>query len=444
MARVKGAMMARKRRNKTLKLAKGYWGAKSKHFKMANEQVMKSLTYAYVGRRLKKRDFRQLWITRISAACKINGMNYSTFMHGLKVAGICPGVRRPVRHRQEGVTVLKSTSHMRRAFSCGKGRKYLVYYQGNTSSMVPREMRRCAAPSGKISSMRWRGGRWTAWWYTTWSRITRRSWRSWCCASRRCRYCSAMAKTNIVGKYGSQVQAVLKKAAELDIAMLLPLHGFVWRKELGYLLHKYDLWSRYEPEERGVLIAYASVYGNTENAANILACRLSERGVKVQMFDTSVTPTSYILSAAFRYSHLVFAATTYNAGVFITMEELLHDIAAHDLQNRRVVLLENGSWAPAGGKEMQKILQPLKGWQQMEDTFTIRSALREDQTMQLERLAATLAADVQAAAPAEEKPEGQHRYVCKVCGYVYEGDSLPEDYKCPLCGAGAEYFKQES
>ena len=110
------------------------------------------------------------------------------------------------------------------------------------------------------------------------------------------------------------------------------------------------------------------------------------------MFDTSVTPTSYILSAAFRYSHLVFAATTYNAGVFITMEELLHDIAAHDLQNRRVVLLENGSWAPASGKEMQKILQPLKGWQQMEDTFTIRSALREDQTMQLERLAATLAA----------------------------------------------------
>ena len=222
--------------------------------------------------------------------------------------------------------------------------------------------------------------------------------------------------TNIVGKYGSQVQAVLKKAAELDIAMLLPLHGFVWRKELGYLLHKYDLWSRYEPEERGVLIAYASVYGNTENAANILACRLSERGVKVQMFDTSVTPTSYILSAAFRYSHLVFAATTYNAGVFITMEELLHDIAAHNLQNRRVVLLENGSWAPASGKGMQKILQPLKGWQQMEDTFTIRSALREDQTMQLERLAGTLATDVQATAPAEEKPDGQHRYVCKGCG----------------------------
>lgn len=88
MARVKGAMMTRKRRNKVLKMAKGYWGAKSKHFKMANQQVMKSLTYAYVGRRLKKRDFRRLWITRISAACKMNGMNYSTFMHGLKTAGV--------------------------------------------------------------------------------------------------------------------------------------------------------------------------------------------------------------------------------------------------------------------------------------------------------------------------------------------------------------------
>ena len=88
MARIKGAMMTRKRRNKVLKMAKGYWGAKSKHFKMANEQVMKSLTYAYVGRRLKKRDFRKLWITRISAACKANGMNYSTFMHGLKLANI--------------------------------------------------------------------------------------------------------------------------------------------------------------------------------------------------------------------------------------------------------------------------------------------------------------------------------------------------------------------
>ena len=137
--------------------------------------------------------------------------------------------------------------------------------------------------------------------------------------------------TNIVGKYGPQVQAVLKKAETLDIQMLLPLHGFVWREELGYLLGKYDLWSRYEPEVRGVMIAYASVYGGTENAANVLACRLAEQGVQVKMFDVSVTPAPYVVSDAFKYSHLVFASATYNMGIFVTMENLLHDIAAHAL-----------------------------------------------------------------------------------------------------------------
>lgn len=248
--------------------------------------------------------------------------------------------------------------------------------------------------------------------------------------------------TNIVGKYGSQVQAVLQKAASLDITMLLPLHGFVWRKDLAYILGKHDLWSRYEPEVRGVMIAYASIYGDTECAANILACRLAEQGVRVQMFDTSVTPSSYVLSAAFQYSHLVFAAPTYNGGVFITMEELLRDIAAHGLRDRRMVLLENGSWAPASGREMQKILKDLKGWSQLEDTFTLRSALREDQTLQLERLASALAKDVQAT-PAAHAFEEKKQFVCKVCGYVYEGDALPEDYKCPLCGAGAQYFVEK-
>ena len=248
--------------------------------------------------------------------------------------------------------------------------------------------------------------------------------------------------TNIVGKYGSQVQALLKKVAELELQMILPLHGFVWRRDLEYILGKHDLWSRYEPEVRGVMIAYASIYGDTECAANILACRLAEQGIKTQMFDTSVTPSSYILSAAFQYSHLVFAAPTYNAGVFITMEELLRDIAAHGLQDRKMVLLENGSWAPASGKEMQKILQNLKGWSQMEETLTIRSALREDQTLQLERLATVLAKDVKTA-PAEETEEEKKQFVCKVCGYVYEGDVLPEDYKCPLCGAGAQYFSEK-
>ena len=152
------------------------------------------------------------------------------------------------------------------------------------------------------------------------------------------------------------------------------------------------------------------------------------------MFDTSVTPSSYILSAAFRYSHLVFAAPTYNAGVFITMDELLRDIAAHGLRGRRMVLLENGSWdsrqRPGNGG---RSCRGLKDWTQIEDTFSIRSALREDQAMQLERLAAVLAKDVKAA-PTAKDAEGKKkkRFVCKVCGYVYEGDALPEDYNVLL------------
>ena len=201
--------------------------------------------------------------------------------------------------------------------------------------------------------------------------------------------------TNIVGKYGTQVQAVLKKAGGLDIQMLLPLHGFVWRQDLGYILGKYDLWSRYEPEQRGVVIAYASVYGGTENAANILACRLREQGVQVEMFDTSVTPASYILAAAFRFSHVVLAAPTYNGGVFVTMENLLHDLTAHGLKGRRAAYIENGSWAPTSARGMQKLLEPLN-WETAADTVTLRSALRQGQQEDLERMAAQLAESVKA------------------------------------------------
>ncbi len=208
--------------------------------------------------------------------------------------------------------------------------------------------------------------------------------------------------TNIVGKYGPQVQAVLKKAAALDIRLLLPLHGFVWRRELGYFLGKYDLWSRYEPEARGVMIAYASVYGNTENAANVLACRLAEKGVQVKLFDVSVTPASYIVSAAFKYSHLVFAAPTYNMGIFVTMEQLLLDIAAHQLASRRYALIENGSWSPVSGKQMDALLSPLKGWSAIEAPLTVKSALKPEQAAQLERLADAIAADM-AKTPASEQ-----------------------------------------
>ena len=200
--------------------------------------------------------------------------------------------------------------------------------------------------------------------------------------------------TNIVGKYGQQVQMALKKAAGLDIKLVCPLHGYVWRKDFGRYLEKYQLWSTYEPEEKGVLIAYASVYGHTANAANILACKLCDRGIKVKMYDTSVTPASYILSDAFKYSHMVFASTTYNNGIFVNMEDLLHDIVNHNLQNRKVAIIENGSWAPASGKLMREEISKMKNMEIIGDGIKLLSALKEDQLSQIDALADAIAESI--------------------------------------------------
>ena len=181
----------------------------------------------------------------------------------------------------------------------------------------------------------------------------------------------------------------------------------------GDFLAKYDQWSSYTPEVKGVLIAYASVYGHTENAANILAARLSDRGVKVKMYDTSVTPASYILSDAFKYSHMVLGATTYNAGVFVTMEQLIHELVSHNLQNRKVALIENGSWAPTSGGLMKKMLSELKGTEFIGEALTVKSALTEDQLGDLDALADAIAADVSAAEARagrgeDSRDEGEH------------------------------------
>ncbi len=211
--------------------------------------------------------------------------------------------------------------------------------------------------------------------------------------------------TNIVGKYGPQVQAVLKKAAGLEINYVCPLHGFVWRSHFGDYLDKYLRWSSYTPEESSVMLAYASVYGHTENAANILAAKLVERGVKVRMYDTSVTPASYIVSDAFRCSHLVFAATTYNAGIFVNMENLLHDIVNHNLQNRKIALIENGSWAPTSGKLMRELLEKLKNCEFIGENITVRSSLAEEQLAALDRIADAIAAEIGSKPAEDEQPE---------------------------------------
>ena len=196
--------------------------------------------------------------------------------------------------------------------------------------------------------------------------------------------------TNIVGKYGVQVQNLFKKIAGLDIQMLCPLHGFVWRRDLGYILEKYNLWSTYTPEDKGVMIAYASIYGNTENAAEILASKLRERGVRTAMYDVSVTPASDIIAECFRWSHLVFASATYNGGIFVTMDELLRDIAAHNLQKRTVAFMENGTWAPVSARQMTAILAPLKNMTVLEQSVAIRSSLAEGQLAEIEALADAL------------------------------------------------------
>lgn len=192
--------------------------------------------------------------------------------------------------------------------------------------------------------------------------------------------------TNIVGKYGTQVQAVLKKAAGIEIEMICPLHGFVWRKNIGDFVDKYMKWSTYTPEQQGVLIAYASVYGNTENVAGIIACKLAEAGKKVVMYDVSATHPSYIVAEAFRYSHMVLVSTTYNAGIFVNMENLVRDLAHHNLQNRTVALVENGSWAPTAAGLMKCELSGLKNMTFLENTLTIRSALKAGQMDQLNAL----------------------------------------------------------
>lgn len=191
--------------------------------------------------------------------------------------------------------------------------------------------------------------------------------------------------TNIVGKYGTQVQAALKKASALDIEIICPLHGPIWRENLGWFIEKYQKWSTYTPEDHNVLIIYASIYGNTENAVNVLAGRLADAGEKnIAMYDASVTDPSYLLSEAFRCDRIVFAAPTYNAGIFTKMETLLLELKAHNFQNRKVAVLENGTWAAMAGKQMKEILSQMKNMEIYDETVTVKSALKDEQMAQID------------------------------------------------------------
>lgn len=260
--------------------------------------------------------------------------------------------------------------------------------------------------------------------------------------------------TNIVGKYGVQVQALLSKASTLDIQMICPLHGPVWRENLGWFLEKYARWAGWEPEDAAVVIAYGTVYGHTENAVTILANLLSERGVRdIRMYDVSSTHPSVIVSEAFRASHLVLASSTYNGGIFTPMETALLDLRAHALKNRTVALIQNGTWGPAAGRQMREILSSMQNMRVLESVVTVKSSVKDNGLAELTELADAILRSLTGGGQ-----PGQRRFVCAVSGFVYDeakGDpergvapgtlweDIPADYVCPLSRAGREQFHVE-
>lgn len=194
--------------------------------------------------------------------------------------------------------------------------------------------------------------------------------------------------TNIVGKYGASVQALLKKASGLDISVICPLHGPIWRENLGYILEKYQKWSTYEAEDKAVVIMYASMYGNTASAADALAGALAERGLKkIAVYDVSNTHVSELISEIFRASHLVFAAPTYNGGIYPVMENLLADMKALAVQKKTVALMENGTWAATTAKQMREKLAELKDVTVLDTQVTVKSAMLAEQKKDLDVLA---------------------------------------------------------
>lgn len=196
---------------------------------------------------------------------------------------------------------------------------------------------------------------------------------------------------NIVGKYGPQTQNVLKKASTLDIQMICPLHAHIWRKDLSKIISLYDKWSKYEAEKDSVVIFYGSIYGNTQNAAEILAMQLAENGMEsVEVFDTSKTHVSFLVSKAFEYKTLVFAAATYNSEIFDTVQNLIIELKNHNLSNRRIGLIENGSWAPVAASKMKAQLETLKNMEIVDPVVKVVSSVTAKNVEELSVLAKEL------------------------------------------------------
>ena len=259
----------------------------------------------------------------------------------------------------------------------------------------------------------------------------------------------------IVGKYGGPVQAVLKKAANLDIQTICPLHGPVLTENLGYYLDLYNTWSSYAVEDEGVVIAYTSVYGNTKKAVELLAEKLENKGVTVSVHDLARDDMAKAVEDAFRYSKLVLATTTYNGDIFPFMRTYIDHLTERLYQNRTVAFIENGSWAPVAAKVMKKMLENSKDLTFTENTVKIMSALNETSLAQLDALAEELSAGNEEETAEETKGEKSMKYVCNICSWEYDEaagspengiapgtkwEDLPEDFACPLCSVGKDNF----
>lgn len=262
----------------------------------------------------------------------------------------------------------------------------------------------------------------------------------WACEARRYYF-------GIVGKYGAQVQKLLAKLANMDIKKICPLHGPMLYYDLGYYINLYDTWSGYRPEEEGVVINYTSIYGNTKKAAMKLAELLRAKGCpKVVVNDLARWDWAEAVEDAFRYDRMVLATTTYNGEIFPAMKQFIDHLTERGYSNRFVGFIENGSWAPQADRIMKSMLAKSKNLQFAANGVKILSAMDEENLAQLEALAEELIAgpaveeaDCEEAADAAPKK----KFICKVCGYVHEADSLPEDFVCPLCKRGAEDFVEQ-
>ena len=262
----------------------------------------------------------------------------------------------------------------------------------------------------------------------------------WACEARRYYF-------GIVGKYGAQVQNLLKKAGNFEIETICPLHGPVLKEKLSYYLNLYDIWSSYQSETDGVAIFYTSVYGHTKEAAELLADTLKKKGCpKVVCTDLAREDMAEAVEDAFRYPKIVFATTTYNMSIFPFMRTFLDHLVELNFQNKVVGLIENGTWAPNASKVMKELLSKVKNIHLIEEEVKLLSAIKEENKTQIESLANELMkpSEFLAKEKEEKKVVKKHHFACKICGFVVETEQeeLPADYVCPICRHPASDFEK--